>query len=219
MYLDKKQSQGEKKGIEGYKKQFINFRDSDNRLSIDRKFDSVSLFLKKNDWIDCENNIYQPLKKQFENSLQLNEDFFLNCKRKNKYGNDIAIDLIPDTKGEDANSREYWKQRAETIICEYKKVLNSLNSVVGIEQTEKQVSQLEDNPSTKEITDNTDNSQSRTNSDFSFSQHLMEYLYTISFILIGLIIGFVVGRIHVLRKAKREIYSVLNNNFRQYLGP
>jgi len=199
-------------GMNLYNKRFIDNLNNANLILIEEKFDSVSSFLENNDWNSCDNNIYQPLKKQIDNFFQLNENFFLNCNRKDKNNNDIPIDFIAKLDGTDNNEREYWNLRAETVIDEYESVLSDLSSIAEAKQTEKEVSRLENNLSSNEISNNPNNYQSETNFDFYFFQLEVKYLYPTLFIVISLIIGFFLGRGHVLRKTKKEINKILNNN-------
>ena len=191
-----KVKRNEKDGKNKYEKRFIMNINDNNKLP---PLDTVSLFLQNNSWSKIEDKLFQPLLKNYKERVKLDSKFFAAMKP----GSKDLVTTIPGYKNKNIN----WNRKAKTIIREYKTTLDSLKSETVIKQSKKVDSQSINNPPPKGNTDNTVIPQNRTNSDFSFSKHFMEYLL----ILVGFIIGFFVGRIFVLRKAKREIDNVLNN--------
>ena len=83
-------------GKNDFRESFISSIKDDDIFAINTKFNTISSFLinSKYDWKGCDKTVFQPLKKQVENSADLESLFRL--ERKNKDGNAIPIDFIGD---------------------------------------------------------------------------------------------------------------------------
>jgi len=186
-------------GRDKYEENYISKIDNKELAS----FDTISSFLKKNNWSGTEKKLFNPLVRNYENKAELDSNFF-SAK---KPGSNDLITAIPGNVNKNIN----WNQKAKTIINEYKKILDSLSIKTIPEQSEKEVSQSENNHSQAEITYNANNSQRRTNSDSGVFQSIMKYYDIILYILIAFIIGFIVGREWYLIMVKRKISKVSND--------
>jgi hypothetical protein len=116
----------ERKGAKEYKSKYISQLDKNELPS----FQTISTFLKNNSWEKAEKNLFQPLVKNYKDSLQLNEQFFFSSKRNiskdKKIQKLVLIDYIPGNNG-DRNNRFNWKNKGKEIVTKYNKKLATLS--------------------------------------------------------------------------------------------
>lgn len=109
-------------GKDKYFEEFLKDIDSEENLP---DFAQISTFLKNNSWKECEKTVFQPLKKQVENAIDLESLFSL--KREDKNGNEIPIDFIGGETGNNLNKSEQWKEKTTEIYLKYNKSLSVFN--------------------------------------------------------------------------------------------
>lgn len=113
-------------GKQEYHAKFISDIKSDSFTVVKEKFNDVSSFLKdsKYDWKGCEKTIFQPLKKQVDNRVEIS--LFFSLTKKDKNGEDIPINYIQGKNGENLNPGQNWNNIVNKITKKYNNSLDLL---------------------------------------------------------------------------------------------
>lgn len=199
-------TEDELKAIADFKNRFIIDGFNNNNIP---NLDSVSYFLKANHWGKTEKNIFQTLRKNYINTISLDESFF----KSNKSGMNDPITKIPDNNGNNINKNKNWNNKKDEIISNYKRDL------------EKIANNKED--TSQKITNNDINADVNRNliSITNFSRLFVDhYLFIIIVFLSGLIIGgwvvFQISRIKtykILSYEKSEYLKLLKNEGKKHI--
>lgn len=198
----------EEAGKNDYNEQYVKNISNANVTEINNQYNSLSEFLLKSnyDWRGCEKTIFQPMKKQLDNSNQSHNDlnFLFNLTRKDKNGSDIPIDFIGDKNGNDLNKRLHWIKTKERIISNYSDALEKL--------TEKHKTQepVVSQPIVEEkqnVSEPVNRHNKRSNVDW------LKWTKIFGIFMLGLLLG---GSL-VFFISKRKIYSILDFEKDKYL--
>lgn len=185
-------------GKDEYFKQFLKDIDSKDSLP---EFAQVSDFLKDNSWGGTEKKLFNPLKKNFESKVSLNESFF----RCTKPGSNDLVTLIPGRN----NKNDYWNNKTSEIITKYNNSLSVLRKEEqqAVESKTEPIDEKEKTPKTEQ--------QSKGK-----SQRNPKQTTGTTILLYGgiLIIGFLFGGGLVYFITKLKIYSILGVEKRYYLN-
>ncbi|MCD4675420.1 MAG: hypothetical protein K8S18_05415 [Desulfobacula sp.] len=163
-------------GRDKYKEKFI--------LEIENKelasFETISTFLKSNNWKGAEKKLFQPLVKIFKDSVKLNEHFFFsltrNISKDNKTPNLVPIDYIPGKNG-DKNKRTYWKAKGKEIVTNYN---NELSDISEKHQSIERIEQEQITPPIEIVPEESEpNSQS----------NWMQWIIYLSVFILGILLG------------------------------
>lgn len=170
-------------------------------IGIDNKdlptFEDISSFLIKNNWNGTEKKLFQPLKKNIENSVKLDSKLF----EAKKPGSD---DLITDIPGH-VNKRIYWEKQRENILSNYS------NSLQNLAERHKPQETIVSQPSVQEEKLPKNNPVERhKNVDNAVWLKWFNYL---ALFLLGLLFG---GWL-VFFISKQKIYSILDFEKDKYL--
>jgi len=182
----------EMKGKKLYEQKFI--------IDIDNKalpsFVDVSTFLSENNWNGAEKKLFQPLKKNFDNSVKLDANFFMAKKPGSE-------DLITDIPGHN-NKKTNWDKQQEKIISNYSNALEKLAERHNTEEAEGSQPIAEEK---QKVSEPVSRHNKRSNVDW------LKWIKYFGIFMLGLLLG---GSL-VFFISKRKIYSILDFEKDKYL--
>ena len=180
-------------GKDKYYKLIIKEIDSKKNLP---EFSKISSILKNNYWRCAEKKLFKPLKKNFENNVPLNNNFF-NCT---KPGSSGLVTKIPGKN----NKNTKWEETIKRIIVEYKQALVDLSqkgstSSSGENADEAKLTGFESQVDLKNV----------TTKQIPWDELLLNGFLFLTGLFIGGLIIYIIS--------KKQIYSVLSIEKTNYL--
>lgn len=162
-------------------------------------FSQISKLLKENSWSGAEKKLFNPLKKNFETKVPLNDSFF----RCTKPGSNDLVTVIPGRN----NKNDNWNQKIAEILQKYDESL----SVLSLEEP-KAVFKKNEPVSIEEKTPKAEQ-QPTVNSHRSPRQIPWKTILLYGGVLI---VGFLIGGILVASITKNRIKSILTIEYEKY---
>ena len=169
-------------------------------IDIDKKalpsFVDVSTFLSENNWNGAEKMLFQPLKKNFDNSVKLDAKFFVAKKPGSE-------DLITEIPGH-INKKTNWDKQQGKIISNYSSALNKL---AERHETPEPVASQPIVEEKQNVSEPVNRYNKRSNVDW------LKWSKYFGIFMLGLLLG---GSL-VFFISKRKIYSILDFEKDKYL--
>lgn len=107
--------------VVGKDKYFESFIQNINEKETLPSFNQISKLLKENSWSGSEKKLFNPLKKNFETKVPLNESFF----RCTKPGSNDLVTVIPGRN----NKNDNWNKKTTEIFLKYNESFSMLHKV------------------------------------------------------------------------------------------